>query len=183
MLKELRFTLVLFTLCGLLYPLTSTLISQTIFPYQSNGSIISNHKNEKIGSLLIGQSFTQDKYFHPRPSQNNYDASNSGGSNLGPTSEKLMTTVKANIKAYKVNNKSIGKVPLDAVTTSASGLDPNISFKNSWLQVNRIAKARNVSEAKIKDILNNHIYQSPLSQNKYINVLEINLALDKACKL
>src|SRR5689334_126723 len=138
-------TLVLATVCCGLYPLIVFGIAQVAFPDKANGSLIQDSSGVR-GSKLLGQGFTGEKYFHPRPSAagNGYDAANSGGSNLGPTSQKLNDAIKDRIDAYRKENglKESNSVPADAVTSSGSGLDPHISVRNAEIQVARIAKAR-----------------------------------------
>src|SRR5689334_23483653 len=139
-------TLVLAIVCSGLYPLIVFGISQALFHDKANGSLISGVDGSVRGSKLLGQSFSDPKYFHPRPSAagNGYDATNSGGSNLGPTSQKLDDAIKDRVDAYRKENglKESNSVPADAVTSSGSGLDPHISVRNAEIQVARIAKAR-----------------------------------------
>jgi potassium-transporting ATPase KdpC subunit len=171
-------------LCGI-YPLVVWGIGQTLFPNQANGSLIV--KNGKvIGSELIAQNFTSPKYFHPRPSaagDMGYDASSSGGSNLGPTSRKLMDAVKERVEAYRTENglSPTASIPVDAVTASASGLDPDISISNALLQAPRVAKARGVSERAVKRKIEELTEGRDLGVfgEKRLNVLKLNLALDK----
>jgi K+-transporting ATPase ATPase C chain len=170
-------------LCGI-YPLVVWGISQLIFPHQANGSLILNKQGVVIGSELIGQEFTLPKYFHPRPSAagNGYDPTASSGTNLGPTSQKLADQIKQNIAEYrKENNLSANaKVPADAVTSSASGLDPEISLENAQIQIARVAKARGVDESKIQALINKN------TEGRYfgifgesgVNVLTLNISLD-----
>src|ERR1700692_860334 len=143
-------TLVIAVVCCGLYPFVVFGISQALFRDKANGSLIVDQSGTVRGSKLLGQSFTGDKYFHPRPSAagNGYDAANSGGSNLGPTSQKLNDAIKDRIEAYRKENglSANESVPADAVTASGSGLDPHISVENAELQVPRIAKARGLNE-------------------------------------
>ena len=150
MIKELgpgfRFTLVLTVLVGLLYPAMMTPICQLIFPQQSNGSLVSLN-GKVVGSSLIGQSFAKPEYFHPRPSAagSGYDAGASGGSNLGPTNQKLIDRVKTSVADFRKENPAFtGNIPSDIVTTSASGLDPHISPAAADAQISRVAIARGV---------------------------------------
>ena len=177
-------TLVLAVICSGLYPLIVFGISQALFHDKANGSLIVGKDGAVHGSKLIGQNFASEKYFHSRPSAagNGYDATSSGGSNLGPTSRKLNDAVKDRIAAYRAENglKETDPVPADAVTASGSGLDPHISVRNAELQLPRVAKARGISEDKLRDVVRQHtdgrdfgVFGDP-----GVNVLELNLALD-----
>ena len=192
MLSQIRPALVLLTLLtlitGLIYPLAITGIAQLALPQQANGSIV--FKDGAIGSALLGQNFTSSKYFHGRPSATSatdpnddtktidapYNAVNSAGSNLGPTSQKLLDRVKADVDALH----SPRPVPADAVTTSASGLDPDISPANALAQVEAVAKARGLSEERVRAVLaqNAHLPVLGLFGEPRVNVLMLNLALD-----
>jgi potassium-transporting ATPase KdpC subunit len=177
-------TLVLAVVCCGIYPLVVYGIAQLIFPRQANGSLIITKDGTVRGSELLGQSFTQAKYFHPRPSAagNGYDAANSGGSNLGPTSHKLNGLIKERITAYRTENElsEQTKIPADAVTASGSGLDPHISVRNAELQLARVAKARNFSETKVRQLIAQNTDQPSLGflGEPGVNVLKLNLALD-----
>ncbi len=169
-------------LTGIVYPLTFTAFAQLAAPYQANGSLISRN-GVSIGSALIGQNFAEDVYFHGRPSAagpSGYDASASSGSNYGATSKKLLERVEADID--KLHKQGATTIPGDAVTASASGLDPDISPAFAELQVTRIAAARHVSPDRVRDILGRHIAKPLLGfiGEPRVNVLNLNLALDAA---
>jgi potassium-transporting ATPase KdpC subunit len=177
-------TLVLAVVCCGLYPLVVFGISQALFRDKANGSLIVDQNGTVRGSKLLAQGFTADKYFHPRPSAagNGYDAANSGGSNLGPTSQKLNDAIKDRIGAYRKENglSENDSVPADAVTASGSGLDPHISLRNAELQTPRVARARGLSEEKIRDLVQQNTDGRDLGVlgDPGVNVLELNLALD-----
>lgn len=178
-------TLVLTVVCCGIYPLVVWGVAQAAFPDKANGSLITDAKGNVIGSKLLGQGFTAEKYFHPRPSAagNGYDAANSGGSNFGPTSQKLADSLKDRVEAYRKENglKDTDVVPADAVTASASGLDPHISLRNAALQIARVAKARNLGTNKIAELIRAHTDRADLGVfgEPGVNVLRLNLALDK----
>jgi K+-transporting ATPase ATPase C chain len=177
------FTLVSTVLLGLGYPLLVTGIASVVFPHQSGGSLIQLQDGTVIGSELLAQSFTSDRYFHPRPSVNSYDASNSGGSNLAQSSKTLVTRIQGDIDKLAAANP--GKpVPIDMVTTSASGLDPDITPDNAYYQAPRVAKARNLSEESVDKLIEQHIAarQLGLLGEARVNVLNLNLDLDKLAK-
>jgi potassium-transporting ATPase KdpC subunit len=196
MLKEIRpaiIILVLLTLItGLAYPLAMTAIAGVLFPKQAQGSLIEKD-GKVIGSALIGQEFKDDKYFHGRPSATTapdpadsaktvpapYNAANSGGSNLGPTSKALNDRVKDDIDKLRAENPST-PVPIDLVTTSASGLDPDISPEAALFQVPRVAKARNLSEDRVRQLVTEQTQGrlAGLLGEPRVNVLALNLALD-----
>jgi K+-transporting ATPase ATPase C chain len=178
-------TLVLAVVCSGLYPLIVFGISQLLFRDQANGSLIVASDGTVRGSKLLGQVFTDPKYFHPRPSVagNGYDATSSGGSNLGPTSQKLKDAIQERIAAYRAENSlsETEPVPADAVTASGSGLDPEISLRNADLQVARVAKSRGLSEDKVRELVQHNTAKRDLGVlgEPGINVLQLNLALDQ----
>jgi K+-transporting ATPase ATPase C chain len=176
---------VLTVLLGIVYPLLMTGIAQVLFPNQSNGSLVRDSSGNVVGSALLAQGFTQPQYFHPRPSaagSNGYDATASGGSNLGPTNQKLIDTVQSNADAYRQENNlaADAAVPVDAVTSSASGLDPDISIANALLQAPRVAAARGMSEDQVRTLVNQYTEGRTLFVlgEPRVNVLKLNLALD-----
>jgi K+-transporting ATPase ATPase C chain len=180
-------------LTGIVYPLAITGVAQLAFNAKANGSLVRNG-NAVVGSALIGQSFASDRYFHGRPSATSapdpadatktvdapYNAANSSGSNLGPTSQKLIERVRSDVEALRKTGATA--IPPDAVTTSASGLDPHISPEFAALQVARVAAARNLPRARVEAILAAHTAQPVLGfiGEPRVNVLQLNLALDAA---
>jgi potassium-transporting ATPase KdpC subunit len=178
-------TLALAVVCCGLYPLIVFGISQLLFHDKANGSLIVAADGSVRGSKLLGQAFSDPKYFHPRPSAagNGYDATSSGGSNLGPTSRKLDDAIKQRIVAYRAENnlKPTDPVPVDAVTASGSGLDPEISLRNAELQVPRVAKGRALSEERVRELLRKNTVGRDLGVfgDPGVNVLQLNLALDQ----
>jgi K+-transporting ATPase ATPase C chain len=200
MLREIRPAIVLLlaltVITGLAYPLAITAVAGAIFPKQAEGSLI-ERDGKVVGSALIGQEFKSDKYFHGRPSATTapdpsdstktvpapYNAANSGGSNLGPTSKALNDRVKEDVEKLKAENPSQA-VPIDLVTTSASGLDPDISPEGALFQVPRVAKARNLPEERVRELVteNTEGRLGGLLGEPRVNVLALNLALDAASK-
>ncbi len=177
-------TLVLAVVCCGIYPLVVFGISQVAFKDKADGSLIVDKVGTIRGSRLLGQQFADGTYFHPRPSAagNGYDAANSSGSNLGPTSQKLNDAVKGRLAAYRSENglKETDDIPADAVTASGSGLDPHISRRNAELQVARVAKARNLNADKVREIIKQNTDGPDFGflGEPGVNVLQLNLALD-----
>lgn len=178
-------TLALAIVCCGIYPLVVFGIAQLAFPDQANGSLIVGKDGTIHGSRLIGQQFTADKYFHPRPSAagNGYDATSSSGSNLGPTSKKLADAITQNISDYRAQNNldTNTPVPADAVTASGSGLDPHISLRNAELQTLRVAKARGLDVEKVRALIQQNTDGADLGiiGDAGVNVLKLNIALDE----
>jgi K+-transporting ATPase ATPase C chain len=184
----LRINLFLTLVLGVVYPLVMTGICQIAFPHQANGSLITA-KGRVIGSELIGQNFAQPQYFHPRPSaagSDGYDATASGGSNYGPTNQKLIDRVKAAAAKFREENPGYhGPIPADLLTASASGLDPDISPASALAQAPRIAAVRGVPLARVRQLIAQHTRQPDLGLlgEPRVNVLALNLALDRSCPM
>jgi potassium-transporting ATPase KdpC subunit len=198
MLREIRPAIILLValtlITGLVYPLAMTGLAQVLFPSQANGSMIVRD-GKVIGSALIGQQFTGDGYFHGRPSATTapdpndatktvgapYNAANSGGSNLGPTNKALIDRVKDDVDKLKQENPS-APVPIDLVTTSGGGLDPHITPEAALFQVPRVAKARNMPEDRLRQLVGQHVEGRTLGflGEARVNVLALNMALDRA---
>ena len=181
---SIRFTLLTTLIFGILYPLAITGLAGTLFPHKAAGSLILKD-GQVIGSELIAQSFASDRYFHPRPSAagNGYDATSSGGSNLAQSNAKLVQRIQGDIDKLAAQNPG-HPVPIDAVTTSGSGLDPDITPDNANFQAPRIAKARGLSETQVGQLIDQHTAGRTLGLlgEPRVNVLELNLALDQAAK-
>ena len=181
---SIRFTIVTTVLLGLGYPLLVTGVAGLLFPRKAAGSLILKD-GQVIGSELLAQSFTSDKYFHPRPSAagNGYDATSSGGSNLGPSNKTLIDRIQGSIDKFSTEHP--GKpVPIDLVTTSGSGLDPDITPDAAYFQIPRVAKARGISEGKVRKLIEQHTTPRQLAVlgEPRVNVLDLNLDLDKLGK-
>jgi K+-transporting ATPase ATPase C chain len=181
---SIRFTLLATLLFGIGYPLLVTGIAGTLFPHKAAGSLILKN-GQVIGSELLAQSFTSDRYFHPRPSAagNGYDPTSSGGSNLAQSNAKLVQRMQGDIDKLDAENPG-HPVPIDAVTTSGSGLDPDITPDNATFQAPRIAKARGLTEAQVNELIQQHTAGRTfgLLGEPRVNVLELNLALDNLSK-
>jgi K+-transporting ATPase ATPase C chain len=195
--KELRPAIVIAVamtaITGVAYPLAMTGVAQLALPYQANGSLVSKD-GKVVGSALIGQSFAEDRYFHGRPSATTapdpkdatktvdapYNASNSMGSNLGPTSKALIERVKGDVEKLKKENPSAA-VPIDLVTTSGSGLDPHISPEAAYFQAPRVARTRNISEESVRALIAQNVEERQLGflSEPRVNVLALNLGLDR----
>jgi K+-transporting ATPase ATPase C chain len=184
LLPALRIVLVFTVLLGLAYPLLVTGIAQGLWSDKANGSLVTVN-GKAVGSSLLGQTFTKPEYFHPRPSDagSGYDGLASGASNLGPTNPTLINKVKKAAVAYRAENGLPAgfSVPIDAVTSSGSGLDPGISVANARLQAPRVADARGLTKAQVAKAIddNTHDRQLGVLGEQYVNVLELNLALDR----
>jgi K+-transporting ATPase ATPase C chain len=176
---------VLTVLFGIVYPLGMTGLAQVLFPVQANGSLVRDSKGNVIGSAILAQNFLLPQYFHPRPSaagSDGYEATSSGGSNLGPTNQKLIDTARHRADAYRQENglPADAQVPVDAVTTSASGLDPDISPANAQIQAARVAQARGLPETQVRALVDQYTEGRTLGVlgEPRVNVLQLNLALD-----
>lgn len=179
---SLRVTVVSIILFGLIYPLAMTGIAQALFPPQANGSLLLIN-GKAVGSTIIGQLWTRPRYFHGRPSAagKGYDPTATGGTNLGPTSKKLIASTKSTIDALeRQNSRASGPPPIDLVTSSASGIDPDISPESAYWEVPRVAKARGLSVAAVNELVAKHVQGRTFGflGEPHVNVLELNLALD-----
>jgi len=184
LITAIKMTVVLTILTGLIYPMVVFGLAQLIFPWQANGSLES-HGNQIVGSAIIGQNFAAPRYFHPRPSAagNGYDPTQSSGTNLGPTNSALIKSVSAHLQQVLKENPGVtaNQVPVDLVTSSGSGLDPEISPAAAELQVARVAKARNLAPVEVEDLVaaNTRGRWIGLFGEPGVNVLKLNLALDR----
>jgi K+-transporting ATPase ATPase C chain len=185
LLPAFRMTLLFTILTGLIYPGAITGLCQLMFPRQANGSLVTNGGGQVIGSSLLGQNFARPEYFHPRPSaagKDGYDGNASGGSNLGPTNPDLTKRVKDDIAKFRAENSEYnGPIPADLLTTSGSGLDPDISPASAEAQVARVAKARSVSIERVRELVARNTEGRTLGVlgEPRVNVLQLNLALDQ----
>jgi K+-transporting ATPase ATPase C chain len=185
LLPAFRMTLLFTILTGLIYPGAITGLCQLMFPRQANGSLVTNGGGQVIGSSLLGQNFARPEYFHPRPSaagKDGYDGNASGGSNLGPTNPDLTKRVKDDIAKFRAENPEYsGPIPADLLTTSGSGLDPDISPASAEAQVARVAKARSVSIERVRELVARNTEGRTLGVlgEPRVNVLQLNLALDR----
>jgi K+-transporting ATPase ATPase C chain len=185
MIIAVRTTIVTLVLTGLVYPFVMTGLAQILFPWRANGSLVADEKGQVVGSELIAQGFANPAYFQPRPSaagEKGYDAANSSGSNLGPTSKKLQDRIKNDLKRLKEENPDgAGLVPGELVTTSGSGLDPDLSPEAMMWQAARVAKARNISAERVKAVVESSIEGRTFGilGEPRVNVLLVNLALDR----
>ncbi len=186
LITSILYTIVSVIVLGVLYPLLMTGLAQALFPKKANGQLVTNN-GVIIGSRIIGQPFTGASYFHGRPSAagtNGYDASSSGGSNYGPINKKYIDRVEVNVAELQKENPGV-PVPIDLVTTSASGLDPDITPAAAAFQIPRIAKARGLSEERLRQFIAQHTEQRQFGflGELRVNVLELNLQLDKTSNL
>jgi K+-transporting ATPase ATPase C chain len=185
LIPAIRTTLVLAIFTGLLFPMFVYVLAHLLFPSEAEGSLLHNKEGIIIGSRLIGQNFSKPQYFHPRPSAagSGYDATASGGTNLGPTSKKLIEGITHLAQTYRQENNlpANADIPVDAVTRSASGLDPHISNQNAMLQLSRVAFSRHLPLQAVHQLIETHTIhrQFGFLGEPSLNVLEINLALDE----
>jgi len=180
-----RTTIVTLLLTGLIYPFVMTGLAQILFPWRANGSLVTDERGQLVGSELIAQGFANPGYFQPRPSaagEKGYDAANSSGSNLGPTSKKLQDRIKDDLKRLKDENPEANKmVPAELVTTSGSGLDPHLSPEAMLWQLPRVAKARGITAERVKAVVDSNVEGRTFGVlgEPRVNVLLVNLALDR----
>lgn len=182
-LAAIRLTLVTWVLCGIVYPLATLGLGRAFFPHQAEGSLVRNAAGQVIGSSLVGQQFTDPRYFWPRKSAIDYVAASSGASNYGPTSKALMDRIASDSVAFRAANPMVGSasIPVDLLTTSGSGLDPDISPAAAYVQVPRVAAARHLTVALVGRLVDREV--APLQWGLFgalrVNVLALNLALDQ----
>lgn len=172
---------ILFIITGFVYPLAVTLIAGFAFPSQAHGSLIVDNNSRVIGSTLIGQNFTGPEYFHSRPSASGYNATSSGGSNLGPTNPVFLELVASRVNTLREAGIS-DPIPSDLVMASGSGLDPHISLESALLQVHAVAKARNLPEEEVKALVLSESINSPFT-GPYVNVFSLNRVIDEKSAL
>jgi K+-transporting ATPase ATPase C chain len=190
LLRSLRITVVIFAVTGLVYPLVGTGLAQALFNHQANGSLVTSN-GQVVGSSLIGQEFTSNKYFHGRPSATvdantgkprPYAADNSAGSNYAPSNQALIDRVKKDVQTVRQQNglSADQQVPADLVTTDFSGVDPDVTEASALLQVNRVAQSRNLDSAKVRALVESHVRGRILwvFGEPHVNVLDVNMALD-----
>lgn len=178
-------TLISIVAFGVVYPVLMTVLAQVMFPHQANGSLVTASNGKVVGSGIIGQRFTRPQYFHGRPSaagKDGYDPTATGGTNLGPTSKKLIDATRATIAALRTENpNALVPLPMDLVTSSASGIDPDISEQGALYQAPRVAAARHLDLARVQAIVADLVHPRELGflGEPHVNVLELNLALDR----
>lgn len=184
--KTIRFCLLIVFICGIIYPLATTGIAQLIFPKQANGSLILNKDHKVVGSELIGQSFTSLKYFHGRISSIDNDAAASGSNNYAPSNKEMLKRVDDSIDALKRENPklNVNKIPLDLITNSGSGLDPDISIQAAEFQIPRIVKETGISEQKLRQLIKNNTADRSLGifGEQRVNVLQLNLDVEEIAR-
>ncbi len=161
---------------GVAYPLAITFAANLLFPHQATGSLVEGPGGEVVGSLLVGQAWTSERYFHGRPSAAGYDGAASAGSNLGPSNPALHAAVAEREGILRAENAA--PIPPDLLTTSASGLDPHVTLEAAYWQVPRVARARGLPEAEVRALVDAHVHRSALAMFERVGVLELNLALD-----
>jgi potassium-transporting ATPase KdpC subunit len=181
-----RLTFVIILLCGFLYPLAVTGVAQVVLPEKAEGSLIYNEKNEVVGSELIGQLFTSDKYFHGRVSSVEYKGDSSGSNNYAPSNKDLLARAEQSLEDWKKANPTvpISEIPMDLVTNSGSGLDPHISPQAAYAQVDRVAKANSIKPEALKKLVEEQTDGKELGLfgEEKVNVLKLNIALNKLVK-
>ncbi|MBU8852142.1 potassium-transporting ATPase subunit KdpC [Bacillus sp. FJAT-26377] len=174
-----RLTIMMMILCGLIYPVVMTGIAQTAVPSKANGSLIYSNDHQVIGSKLIGQQFTSNAFFHGRVSSIDYNGAGSGSLNLAPSNKDLTNRIEKSVAAWKKENEVPKEgIPIDAVTNSASGLDPDITPQAAYAQVERVAKAAHIKTQTLKELIKEHTQQGAFGA-KRVNVVELNLAVQR----